>query len=276
MVSLSMTKAVVQAIHYVRDAEVDISDAIKDELGPALAHPAIGRPITHTQIVALSKLLKAGLSLNKSSQVSYHLDDLLRGSQIYHEPPKAKTEPTNEYKALMARLRFEEEARSYERLINPPQLMNTFEPRFPNSANSKLFADNQVQVDQDDDMTYADVNRQMALIINILVSIAACSIALWLVASRWNTASRLALSMGGSILVATAEAVVYAGYLRRVKEAREKGQKQIEIKEIIKTWVIGGDNKPNPQEKSAQMTSSEFAEGPTTTQGIRKRNVKPA
>ncbi|KAL8722311.1 MAG: hypothetical protein Q9181_007513 [Wetmoreana brouardii] len=269
-----MTKAMVQAIQYIREDGVDISEANKEVLGPALADPAIGRPITHTQVIALSKLPKAGLSLNEDSQISYRLDDLLRGSRIYQEPPKAKTEPTNEYKALMARLCREEEARSYERLIKPPRLMNTSEQRFPKSGNSKLFADNQAQVGQNDDMTYADVNRQMALIINILVSIVACSIALWLVASRWATASRLALSIGGSILVAIAEAVVYTGYLRRVKEARERGQKQFEIKEIIKTWVIGGDNKPNRQGKSLRMISDESAEGPIP-QGIRKRNVKP-
>lgn len=121
--------------------------------------------------------------------------------------------------------------------------MEKFEQCFPNSSNAKLFSDNQAQVGVNDEVTYADVNRQMALIFNILVSIVACSVALWLVASRWSTPSRLALSMGGSVLVAVAEAVVYAGYLRRVKEARESGKKQVEIKEIIKTWVIGDDEK---------------------------------
>lgn len=164
----------------------------------------------------------------------------------------------------MARLRREEEARAYERMINPPRTVETFKQRFPNSPNSKLFAGNQAQVAEDDEITYADVNRQMALIINILVSIVACSIALWLVASSWSIPRRLALSMGGSILVAVAEAVVYAGYVRRVKEAREKGKKQVEIKEIIKTWIIGGDEKPMQLDQGARVQSK-----------LRKRNVKP-
>lgn len=171
----------------------------------------------------------------------------------------------------MARLRREEEARAYARMTNPPRPLETFEQRFPNSSSSKLFADDQAQVGEDDEMTYADVNRQMALIINILVSIVACSIALWLVASSWSTPSRLVLSMAGSILVAVAETVVYAGYLRRVREAREKGKKQVEIKEIIKTWVIGRDDeKPVLLEEAPDST----LESSLNTQ-VRKRNVKP-
>ena len=154
---------------------------------------------------------------------------------------------------LMARLRRDEEARSYERMTNPPLPMETFEQRFPNTSNPKLFAGNQDRFYRDDDVTYADVNRQMAMIVNILVSIVACSIALWLVASRWSTPRRLGLSMGGSILVAVAEAVVYAGYLRRIKEAREKGKKQVEIKEIVKIWVIGGDEKTFQPDEPAKI-----------------------
>lgn len=172
----------------------------------------------------------------------------------------------------MARLKHEEEARAYERMINPPLPVETFEQRFPNASNTKLFAGNQAQYDQDDDITYADVNRQMALIINILVSIVACSIALWLVASRWSIPRRLALSMGGSILVAVAEAVVYAGYLRRVGEAREKGKKQVEIKEIIQTWVIGRDETSSQQDEPVDIAST--AATPPNSH-FRQRKIKP-
>lgn len=43
-------------------------------------------------------------------------------------------------------------------------------------------------------------------------------------------------------MIGVAEVVIYAGYLRRLKEAREKGKKEVEVKEIIKTWVIGRDD----------------------------------
>ena len=44
-------------------------------------------------------------------------------------------------------------------------------------------------------------------------------------------------------MVAVAEVVVYLGYLRKVDEAKAKGKKHVERKEIIKTWVLGGDEK---------------------------------
>lgn len=160
----------------------------------------------------------------------------------------------------MARLRREEEARAYERMIHPPLAMETFEQRFPGSRGAKLFLSSQADIGEDDEMTYADINRQMALIINILVSIAACSVAIWLAARHWNTPARLGLSMGGSGMIGVAEVVVYTGYLRRVKEARKREQKRAETKEITKTWVIGGeDEKCSPTEpfSTARRSASE-------------------
>jgi hypothetical protein len=47
--------------------------------------------------------------------------------------------------------------------------------------------------------------------------------------------------MASSTLVGVAEVVVYSGYLRRVKEAKVKANKHVEVKEVLKTWVVGGD-----------------------------------
>ena len=151
----------------------------------------------------------------------------------------------------MARLRREEEDRAYERMINPPLPAETFSQRFPQASHANLFPKTQEDIGEDDEITYADINRQMALIINILISIVACSVAIWLAARHWSTPSRLGLSMGGSGAIAVAEAVVYAGYLRRLKEARNKGKSEVEIKEILKTWVIGGDEKTDQREVTA-------------------------
>lgn len=149
---------------------------------------------------------------------------------------------SNEYKELMAHLRREEEARAYERMINPPPPTETFAQRFP-SSNANFFAarmDSFASKDEDDEVTYADINRQLALIINVLVSIIACSVAIWVAARYWSTPARLALSMTGSGVVAVAEVVIYMGYLRRIKEARVEEKKKPEIKEVAETWVIEG------------------------------------
>ena len=169
----------------------------------------------------------------------------------------------------MARLRREEEARIYERMINPPLPTETFEQRFPGSGVAKLFPSSQADIGEDDDMTYADVNRQMALIINILVSIVACSVAIWLAARHWTTPARLGLSMGGSGMIGVAEVVVYTGYLRRVKDARRREQNRPETKEITKTWVIGGED-----EKCSPTAPLPITPRPASEDNVRKRPMK--
>jgi hypothetical protein len=146
----------------------------------------------------------------------------------------------------MARLRREEEARSYERMINPLLPMETFTQRFPLSSAVHAFSSNhELTASEEDEVTYADVDRQMTLILNVLISIVACAGAIWVAAKWWSTPARLALSMGGSILVGVAEVVVYSGYITRVGEAKEKEKSVTEIKEVMKTWVVGGEDDEN-------------------------------
>ena len=139
----------------------------------------------------------------------------------------------------MARLREEEEAKEYERMMSPTLQLETFNQRFP--ASSGAFSSSPREYD--DEVTFADINRQIALIINVLLSIIACSVAIWMAARHWSTPLRLGLSMGGSGIVGVAEVVVYAGYIRRVKEAKDREKKKPEVKEIIETWVIEKDEK---------------------------------
>lgn len=124
--------------------------------------------------------------------------------------------------------------------------METFSQRFPANSAARAFASSHQNInvsDPDDDgLTYADVDRQMALIFNVLISIVACAAAIWIAAKWWSTPMRLALSMSGSVLVGVAEVVVYSGYLRRVGEAKGKEGKVKEVKEIVNTWVVGPGN----------------------------------
>ena len=167
----------------------------------------------------------------------------------------------------MARLRKEEEARAYERMLNPPLPMETFSQRFPISCHGHLFPASHSDAQEEDEVTYTDINRQMALIINVLLSIVACSVAIWLAASHWSTPTRLGLSMTGSGVVGIAEVVVYAGYLRRVKEAKSKAKTKSEVKEIIKTWVIGNDEDQSDEQRSDIILMPKHDESP-----LRKRS----
>ena len=134
---------------------------------------------------------------------------------------------TDNYKALMARLRKDDEARQYEQFSNSSN-------SYPSPSTSK---------EEEDEVTYADVNRQLALIVNVLVSIIACSFTIWMAARHWSVPPRLALSLCGSGVVAAAEVAIYSGYIRRVKEAKDKEKNKVEQKEIIQSWVIGASEK---------------------------------
>jgi hypothetical protein len=123
-------------------------------------------------------------------------------------------------------------------MTSPPTAMKTFSQRFPNAFNPNISHGQTGIDDSPDETTYQDVERQMALIINVLVSIICCAVAIWIAARHWSVPQRLGLSMGGSVTVAVAEVAIYFGYIRRVDEAKVKEGKVIETKEIGETWVI--------------------------------------
>lgn len=137
----------------------------------------------------------------------------------------------------MERLRFEEENRAYEQMVPSPST-SSFRSRPPPHSRPSSHAE-----DGEEEVTYADVNRQVALIINILISIVACSCAIWMASGHWSTPRRLGLSMAGGGLVGIAEVVVYAGYLRKIQAAKKESRRRVETKTITRTWIVGREKK---------------------------------
>lgn len=133
-----------------------------------------------------------------------------------------------EYLALMASLRTDAESLAYTRMLSP---------NANHLAGPSLFPAPTMN-DELDELTFSDINRQLTLIINILISIVACAIALWMVASRWSVGARLGLAMGGGGLVGAAEVVVYLGYIRRVGEAKGKEKVRPEVRGVVESWTI--------------------------------------
>ncbi|XWW95785.1 hypothetical protein V2A60_003752 [Cordyceps javanica] len=260
MVLLTMTQSVVDCL-----ATIDVHTTIPSESSdPSLITPAIGNPISHSQILQLSK-----------SQKTFRLEELLRGSQVYVAPPAPKPAKSPEYVALMAKLRREEDARAYERMINPPIPLETFKDRFPDSARS-FAAVNKPTSDADlgdDDVTYNEIHRQVMLLINFLVSIAGVAATLWILGRWWSLPARIFLTMGGSILVAIAEVAVYGGYVWRMDEAKRKGDSRPERREVVQTWVVGNGEDGKEKEDMAVLV-------PEKTDGIdhqlKRRIVKSA
>lgn len=170
----------------------------------------------------------------------------------------------------MARLRRQEEARSYERMLNPLLKPETFQDRFPNAAHAFAEANRPSKPEDigDDEFSYNEIHRQVTLIINFLVSIAGVAGTLWVAARWWSTPSRLFLTLGGSILVAIAEVAVYNGYMWRMGQARKKQEGMKEVKEVIETWVVNQDDRTD--EKTILIKEKEEDAQDT----MRKRNTK--
>ena len=244
MVLLTMTAAIVAAVEKLQSIAPEKLEKLKlSAEDPSLQEPGVGKPISHGQLVDISMFLKSWASQRYTEDMGrsdFSLNNLLRGSKIYIPPPPPKPEPTPEYKALMARLREQEEAAAYERMLNPAPKIETFHDRFPKASSIPSIGYNPTPAEVASEMTYAEVNRQLALIINVLVSIICSAVFIWFAARYWPVPQRLMLSMGGSALVAVAEVAIYLGYIRRLNEAKGSEKKKVEIREILNTWVVEG------------------------------------
>lgn len=310
MVLLTMTPSIVEGLKSLPDRpdeeptkDVPETQAETTQAEPSLAEPAVGKPISHGQIVDLWKSLRAS---GQSS--TFSLEHLLHGAHVYIPPPPPKPEPvrilfpfppklqyhstkylthlqTPEYKALMARLRREEEARSYERMLNPQHQPHSesFYERFPHASARAFAAVNQptsaADTGDDDGVTYNDVHRQVLLIINFLVSILGVAGTLWVAARWWSLPARLFLTMGGSAVVAVAEVAVYSIYVWKLGEAKQRSKAVKEIREVVETWVAGegekgegekGEGEKGEGEKVVLLESKEEEED---TDGVRRRTA---
>ncbi|KAG5926570.1 hypothetical protein E4U53_003053 [Claviceps sorghi] len=253
MVLLTMTPAIVDGLQTAglssnADASLPAAattpaDESQPTGEPSLRDPAVGNPISHGQIIDLWK------TLNKGHQPWPSLEQLLRGSRVYCPPPPPKPEPSDEYKALMARLRREEAQRAYDRMVNPPPKMETFHDRFPTSAQAFSQVNRPTHAADlgDDDVTLQDVHRQVMLIINFMVSILGVAGTLWATSRWWSLPARILLTMGGSIVVAIAEVAVYSGYVWRMEQGKQKQKAAKEVKQVVNTWVVGLDEKEHDQ-----------------------------
>jgi hypothetical protein len=248
-----MTPAIVEAVNKYNTRHLSRRDE-----ETSLDSPKEGNPISHAQLIDISKMLRG-----KNEDI--HLDQLLKGCAIYQNPKSTPKQKSTEYEQLMARLRKEDEARQYERMLHPESIQHQ------NTTYGHMLNHNQnIAASQEDDLTYKEINRQIGLIFNVLVSIIACGIAIWIAARRWSAPPRLALSMAGSLIVGIAEVVVYTGYLRRLNEAKVMEKKKKEVVSIHDSWVIeptskSSATKSKKESKFSGLRSRIISEKPTNT-----------
>lgn len=108
---LCMTPTIVSAVlKYNESAEVS-QDAISH--APSLAEPAVGSPISHAQLINISRALKPGS--NKAAKTTVkdaqgRLQTLLRGAQLYYPPRTPPPGPVSAQFGLALVLSIEQHA----------------------------------------------------------------------------------------------------------------------------------------------------------------------
>ncbi|KAF5518009.1 hypothetical protein CGCA056_v010322 [Colletotrichum aenigma] len=290
MVRLTMSSSIVEGLQKLAEARPEMDDAkvheaktddaeqtpeptsasgTEDDTStpeePSLDEPAVGNPITHSQVLDLWRNLK------QEEVDGFSLESLLRGAKVYIPPPPPKPEPSDEYKALMARLRREEEERTYQRMLKQPSRMEAFSQQFPNaSSRAHVFAEVNRPMREsdngDDEVTFGDVQKQVMVILNFLLSVVGVGATIWIAARWWSLTSRIFLTMGGCIVVLIAEVAVYSGYVWRMTEAKASRKEPKEIREVMQTWVVGQDVKTSDGDTVLLDTKMQ-----DTDEGIRRR-----
>ena len=152
----------------------------------------------------------------------------------------------------MARLRAEAEARSYASLISNQEQQTQIGPFEPVG-------------EEKDDIT-------PSLVFNILLSIIMCGVAVWVMTRWWRSDGlRVLISLATGIVVGVAEVVVYSGYLRKVKLAREKERGRKERKEVLQSEVVGGDVLKGGMEGDGEVEEKQEIWGRGANGGMRRR-----
>jgi hypothetical protein len=156
-------------------------------------------------------------------------------------------------------------------MINPSAPLQTFDHRPPHGTRSFYEANRPATSADfgDDEVNYNDIHRQLMLLLNFLVSIAGVVGTLWVVARWWSTPARLFLTMGGSVVVGVSEVVVYQAYVWKMGDAK-RGQGAVkEVREVVKTWVVGEEGGGEGKGDAAMiMEGEEYRDG-----SVRRRHV---
>ena len=174
-----------------------------------------GAPISHTTLLTIFRLANA---LPNASSHATSLNSLLHGARPYVPPPQPKPAKSPQYVALMARLKAEQDQRQYRTLVS-----------------------RQIIDDTTDQLTGEKDDISPSLVVNILLSIVMCTVAIFIMTRYWrNDGIRVLVSLGAGLVVGVAEVGMYSIYLRKVRMGKEKERKLKEKKFIIEREEIGG------------------------------------
>ncbi|KAL4751600.1 hypothetical protein BDW72DRAFT_202974 [Aspergillus terricola var. indicus] len=241
MVNLTTTSPILSALEAIPPStREDLNLPVPESL-------ALGKPISHDQIIRISRYFK-----------KTHSSDIPDGDGRTSSP---------EYLALKARLLAAAEADAYTRMLSPPTALNT-DPLF-DSTNSRLAALHDIHKDSSaEDPTYRDPLTP-SLVLNIFLSVIITGFSVYWaltsfstpeilvlkISSTWSPPTisgqgssglgasepvRVLLSLFAALGVGVAEVLIYAIYLGKIEVAREKEGRRKEKKVVIGSDNVGG------------------------------------
>ena len=227
-----------------------ISSLPADSLPSQSLPTSTDTPISHSTLISLSRCLRP----------SYALNSLLRGTKPYTAPLQPKPEPSGEYKALMARLRADQERKQYRAMVAKQE------------AESQQALSGQVGGEVDEAEEGKD-DISPSLVLNIVLSVVMCAAVAFHLTRWWpNDGVRVLVSLGTAVVVGVAEVTVYAAYLRKVEESRVRERRKKERKEVIGefTGVDEGEDLAGSDGKTGEVEKTEIW-GKGVHGGMRRR-----
>ena len=179
----------------------------------------------------------------------HYMSDLTPVLHIYDREGLGKAVKTDEYKALMSRLRAEEREKEYRTLLKRGDAEGGVD-----GIGSYAFiagGNDAARLAGSVGQTAKEVKHQLTTIVNILITVISAGYAVWYwsgnsmglsrdTGGASNMGIRVLLSLFAAVLVLIAEVVVFGGYLRKVDDARTKENALVEDRSVVQTIVIKG------------------------------------
>lgn len=179
----------------------------------------------------------------------HYMSDLTPVLHIYDLEGLGKAVKTDEYKALMSRLRAEEREKEYRTLLKRGDAEGGVD-----GIGSYAFiagGNDAARLAGSVGQTAKEVKHQLTTIVNILITVVSAGYAVWYwsgnsmglsrdTGGASNMGIRVLLSLFAAVLVLIAEVVVFGGYLRKVDDARTKENALVEDRSVVQTIVIKG------------------------------------
>lgn len=205
----------------------EVTDSLRHIISSSPIDESLKEELIRTSYISHENLLQFYLD----NQPTKLFLELIRQCKLYvgdyipeectRRKPKSK-----EYTEYMNRLRMEEKANEFDRLVNKTSEFQTLYDHLSKALLTPL-------------QEHKQVKSQITTIFNIFISVASVTYAIWYWSNssmRLNDAYRVLLCLFFGLIVLIAEVFVYMSYLNKVEEAKIKERSKKEIKKVVKSF----------------------------------------